>query len=76
MVGRGSNTISQFKNSKLDIGWIPRMATNLVNQGISTVESEDIIISNFRFPLKYLVKYLRDVGKESTPNIHPLGGPN
>jgi len=36
---------------------------------MSTVEHEGILISDFRFPLKYLVQYLKDGGKESKPNI-------
>ena len=45
------------------------MANILVDQGLGTVEHDDILISKFRFPLKYLIQYLTDGGKESKPNI-------
>jgi len=50
-------------------GGYPEWPQNLVDQGISTVEHEGILISYFRFPLKYLIQYLKDGGIGSKPNI-------
>jgi hypothetical protein len=52
-----------------DTGGYPEWPQNLVDQGLSRVEHEGILISYFRFPLKYLVQYLKDGGKEKKPNI-------
>jgi hypothetical protein len=52
-----------------DTGGYPEWPQNLVDQGLGTVEHEGILISDFRFPLKYLVQYLKDGGKEFKPNI-------
>jgi hypothetical protein len=58
-----------FRIASWDTGGYPEWPQNLVDQGISTVEHDDILISKFRFPLKYLIQYLTDGGKESKPNI-------
>ena len=50
-------------------GGYPEWPQNLVDQGLGTVEHEGILISYFRFPLKYLIQYLKDGGIGSKPNI-------
>ena len=50
-------------------GGYPEWPQNLVDQRLGTVEHEGILISYFRFPLKYLIQYLKDGGKGSKPNI-------
>lgn len=51
------------------IGGYPEWLQKLVDQDLSTVEHEGILISDFRFPLKYLAQYLKDGGVEFKPII-------